>query len=217
MNKIFRISIIILLIFCSITNFTYAKEKGLTKKEVKSSAKEERLSEKEADFQGKLGIGIQLGAMNEELGPTLKYYLTNNLALQAKADLAWWGIFKTYGIRGIYQFNKWRDIADKVDIYPYAGLGYMMVKGPEETWTYYYCTGKYQTEGSGAELLGGVLFDLKKATGVNLHAAAEAIYSPIEVKTTYEMRCGRYYGGKLEYKSDWSEFIIGGSLIYYFK
>lgn len=210
MVKVFKVLIVVmLLVFCPIAHLAYAKEAKSPKKQPEDKRKVSEVKETE-DFQGKLGIGLRLNTMGS--GPILKYYLTNNLALQAIADL---GDFTTYGLSGIYQLDKAFD-AGRVPVYPYAGISYMMVKGPEATYTYYWCTAKYKTKGSGAEFFGGVLFDLKRATGVNLHATAEAIYSPMEVKSTGDISCGSYRG-TYEVKADWSEFIIGGSLIYYFK
>ncbi|MBI1864919.1 MAG: hypothetical protein HYR98_04195 [Nitrospirae bacterium] len=69
-------------------------------------------------------MGVQSSLMNFWLGPSLKYYLTDHVAVQGNLGVV--GDFTTYGVRGIYQLNKLSDLGG-TPVYPYAGVGYAMI------------------------------------------------------------------------------------------
>jgi hypothetical protein len=143
-------------------------------------------------FAGKVGVGVQSSLMNFWLGPSLKYYVTDHVAVQGNLGVL--GNFTTYGIRGIYQLNKMADVGD-TPVYPYAGLGYTMMT---------YTGGFIKFEGRGVELLGGLLFDLTKSLGLPVHTSVEFGYSNIAL--TYE-------GMKF---ADYAAFGVGWNLFYNF-
>lgn len=156
-------------------------------------------------FAGKVGVGVQSSLTNFGLGPSLKYYLTDHIAVQGNLGVL--GDFTTYGIRGIYQLNKMADIGG-IPVYPYAGAGYAMITGPEAS--YFGMTEKW--EGSGFELLGGLLFDLTKSFGLPVHTSVEFGYTNIELTASFS-----YGGRKYEYTYDaWKGFLVGWNFFYNF-
>lgn len=156
-------------------------------------------------FAGKVGVGVQSSLLSFWLGPSLKYYLTDHIAVQGNLGVV--GDFTTYGIRGIYQLNKMADVGG-TPVYPYAGAGYSKITGPEVS--YFGVTEAY--EGSGFELLGGLLFDLTKSIGVPVHTSVELGYSNIELTASIS-----YGGKKYDYTYDaWKGFLFGWNLFYNF-
>lgn len=160
------------------------------------------------DFAGDIGVGIQASVLNLGAGPTVKYFVTDHIA--AQGTLVAVGDYTTYGVRGLWQFDE-VGRAGKSRIYPYMGAGYAKIKGPEESGSIFGMEWKASTEGSGAEIFGGVMFDLQRQTKRKLQAAVEGVYSPIEVKGTYSIG-----GLTYETKANYSTFFVAGSIIYFF-
>jgi hypothetical protein len=156
-------------------------------------------------FAGKVGVGVQSSLTNFGLGPSVKYYVTDHLAVQG--NLGVFGDFTTYGVRGIYQLNKLADIGG-IPAYPYAAAGYAKITGPDET----YFGMKFTYEGSGFDLLGGLLFDLTKSFGLPVHTSVEFGYSSTELTGSVT-----YGGKKYDYSyGSWSAFLVGWNLFYNF-
>lgn len=159
-------------------------------------------------MQGRMGAGVQLSAINLELGPTGEYWITENIGVSASIGL--FGDFTSYGIRGNYLFN------NRLNIYgipsrPYVGLGYASIEGPEQS----YGDITLKTEGSGFELYAGLI---QPAFYIypNVYIKPEFVYSAVKVEATGEYELyGETYSVSAD--ADYSSFGFGVALVYYFK
>ncbi len=157
------------------------------------------------DFQmkGKLGVGIEISVANFGIGPTVEYWFTDNIAVEAfYSGLADWN---AYGARGEYLINKPFSIS-KIKAKPYIGIGYSWIKGPSED----YGGVSSKIEGSGFDLHAGLLASVPYLPK-NLMSRIEVNYSNADVKTTAS--AGDYTASS---SSNFSNFGAGIGLYYFF-
>lgn len=158
--------------------------------------------------KGKIGAGIGISALNFNLGPLIKYWITDNIGAQAIYSAI--GGFKGFNIQGIYEFSQTIELEGE-KLYPYIGIGYISMEKEED-----YGGASLTYKGSGFIFSGGVKGSLSQLTP-NLYYTTELGYSPLELEAEYKA-VSMYGGGteKTTVTADYSSFGVGFSLIYYF-
>lgn len=163
-------------------------------------------------MQGRLGTGMQLNLINPWLGPTVDYWITENMGVSGTIGVS--QDFKYVGIRGTYLFNKRLDIYGLPVMRPYVGIGYASVTGPEETATNALSEPTtIETEGSGFELYGGIL-QPAPYIAKNVYLRPEIIYSTVKVEGSSGFLTNDQTASV---DANYSAIGLGLSVVYYFK
>ncbi len=135
---------------------------------------------------GRFGIGAQLNLLNFGVGPSVEYWLTDNIGISASYGAL--SDFTSYGIRGNYLFDGNLDLFG-LPARPYIGAGFSSVT----------LEGVFSTsKGTGIEIYGGVL----EQASENIYLRSELIYSTVDFTSNDYI--------------DYGAFSLGFGIVYYF-
>lgn len=153
------------------------------------------------DLARRFGAGIQMNVLNLGIGPSVDYWITENLGLTATVGAMF--DFTSVAIRGNYLLNHTFYPAG-YPARPYFGVGFASVKAD-------YDAASIEQKGSGLEVYGGLLLP---ATHVmkNLYFRGELILSTLKLETTGTTT----YGDTVKIENDWGFFSFGAGITYYF-
>lgn len=130
-------------------------------------------------MKGKVAGGIEMSPVNFGVGPTVEYWLTDQIVGYLHAGF---GTFNSYGARADYLFKVPQQL---FQVAPYLGIGYSHVKGPDAT----LFDAKAKTEGSGVDVHLGALIPVKQISP-NVALRAEMTYSSVSLDTTVTVPAG---------------------------
>jgi len=148
----------------------------------------------------RFGVGIQANILNFGIGPSVEYWITENLGIMGSVGAL--SDYTSFTIRGNYLLNSTFNVAGS-PTRPYLGVGFAHVRREE------YIAGiKMEGKGSGVEIYAGNLQSIMK----NLYFRGEFIFSTLKL----ELSASSASGTTTQENADWGSFSVGGGIVYYF-